>query len=112
MFIIVHWDSYKYQSLPSCSKITDGRWTRKPPELDNNYIGFEFLKTDFYFELWCNVGRSRVILWMKGITPDTINQALVITHYHAVVDDLTKAHEAYNALNEELEGTLKDLGGM
>ena len=49
---------------------------------------------------------------MKGITPNTINQALVITHHLAVVDDLTKAHEAYNALNEELEGTLKDLGGM
>lgn len=27
-------------------------------------------------------------------------------------DDLVKAKDAYKALNEELEGTLKDLGGM
>lgn len=29
-----------------------------------------------------------------------------------VVDDLSTAHDAYSALNDELEGTLKDLGGM
>ena len=28
------------------------------------------------------------------------------------VDDLKKANDAYVALNDELEGTLKDLGGM
>jgi len=26
--------------------------------------------------------------------------------------DLSTAHDAYSALNDELEGTLKDLGGM